>query len=267
MSAMAGACFRLLGAPKTVSLANSLPPRPTLNLRPSPRVRHIAYPISPGRPNAHPRPYNLAQTRPIRSPVPEKTSLSRATQSPVLTHPTPRTTHVVPTSAPFLPTNPPQSRNFATALEIYAHPCYLSPTVGAGFKPARATDPAARGNPTPKRGKAPGIRRGVPRGRPVAVKTRLSNPAPSLLSSVLLCHAAPLFVSQKPAPALQIRAGPATPSATRRTEWRRNEQTSPSREACPRGNGKREQRCRGAPSNLKQAPYLRKRFISPHNMW
>ena len=174
-------------------------------------------PNIPRTPQRTPRPHPLAQTRPIRSPVPEKTSPSRATHSPALTHPTPHTTHLVPTSAPFLPTNPLQSRNFATALEAYAQACY----------PRLREEPTPRpGNHTPKRGKAPGIRRGVPCGRTGAVKTRLSDPAPST------CPPLPrsaTFVSQQPAPALQIRAGPATPSARRRTECRRNEQTSPSR--------------------------------------
>ena len=182
MSAMAGACFRLPGAPKTVSLANSLPPRPTLNLPPSPCVRRIAYPISPGRPNAQPGRTPSPKPDPLAPPYPKKTSLSRATRSPTLTHPTPHTTHLVPTSAPFLPTNPPRSRNFATPLEIYAQACY----------PRSREEPAPRpGNPTLKRGKAPGIRRGVPCGRPVAVKTRLSDP-------VLLCHAAPLLCPNNP---------------------------------------------------------------------
>ena len=178
----------------------------------------------PRTPQRIPRPHPLAQNRLPRSPVPEKTSLSRATRSPALTHPTPHTTHVVPTSAPFLPTNPPQSRNFATPLEVYAHACYPRPREEPTPRP---------GNHTPKRGKPQGIRRGVPCGRPMAVKTRLSDPAPST------CPPLPrgaTFVSRQPAPALQIRAGPATPSARRRTECRRNEQTSPSREACPRGS-------------------------------
>ena len=170
-------------------------------------------------PAAQPRPiptYSLPRTRKKRhSPAP-----------PVPARAPSNTTHVlpIPTSAPFLPTNPPQSRNFATALERSAHACYPRPREEPTPRP---------GNHTPKRGKAPGIRRGVPCGRTVAVKTRLSSPAPSP------CPPLPrgaTFVSRQPAPALQIRAGPATTSATRRTECRRNEQTSLSREACPRGS-------------------------------
>ena len=135
-------------------------------------------PDFPRTPQRTPRPHPLAQTRPTRSPVPEKTSLSRANHSPALTHPTPHTTHVVPTSAPFLPTNPPQSRNSATPLERYAQACYPRPR----------EEPAPRpGNPTLKRGKAPGIRRGVPCGRPLWLRP-----------PVLLCHAAPLLCPNNP---------------------------------------------------------------------
>ncbi len=75
---------------------------------------------------------------------------------------------------------------FATPLETYAQACY----------PRSREEPAPRpGNPTPKRGKAPGIRRGVPCGCPVAVKTRLSDP---VRPPVLLCHAAPLLCPNNP---------------------------------------------------------------------
>ena len=199
-------------------------------------------PDFPRTPQRTPRPHTLAQTRPTRSPVPEKNVTFPCHPFPALPHPTPHTTHVVPTSAPFLPTNPPRSRNFATPLETYAHTCYPRPREEPTPRP---------GNPTSKRVRPRGIRRGVfffrgaragategPQasvgaslvgalgqscGRPVAVKARLSDPAPST------CPPLPrgaTFVSQRPAPALQIRAGPATPSARRRTECRRNEQTS-----------------------------------------
>ena len=146
------ACFRLLGEPKTVSLANSLPARPTLNLRPSPCVRHIAYPISPGRPNAHPGRTPSPKPDPLAPPYPKKTSLSRATRSPTLTHPTPHTTHLVPTPASFLPTNPPRSRNFATPLEIYAQACY----------PRSREEPAPRPETLPSNGVRPQASVGVP---------------------------------------------------------------------------------------------------------
>ena len=125
------------------------------------------------------RPHPRAHTRSIRSPVPEKTSLSCATRSPALTHPTPHTTHVVPTSAPFLPTNPPQSRNFANPLETPAHPCYPRPREGPTPRP---------GNPYPHTGKAPGI---------VGTSKTGHRPAPC----PTLSHGA-TFVSQQLAPGI-----------------------------------------------------------------
>ena len=218
-------CFRLLGAPKTVSLANSLPPRPTLNLRAIALRSPYCSANVPRTPQRTSRPYNLAQTRPIRSLEPEKSVTLPRHPFPALPHPTPHTSHLFTPSAPFLPTNPPQSSIFASSLETYAHTCYPRPREGPTPRP---------GNPTPKAGfTAPSTRRGVPCGRPVAVKTQLSNPTPSP------CPPLPrgaTFVSRKPAPALQIGAGPTTPSARRRTECRRKEQISPSREACPRGS-------------------------------
>ena len=157
--------------------------------------------MSPGRPNAHPGRTTSLTPNPFAPRTPKKVSPSRATRSPAQPHAIPRTSHLFPTAVPFLPTNPPQSRNFATPLERHAHPCYPRPREGPTPRP---------GNYTPKRGKAPGIRRGVPCGRTGAVKTRLSDPAPST------CPPLPrgaTFVSRQPAPALQIRAGPATPSA------------------------------------------------------
>ena len=77
------ALFRLLGAPKTVSVANSLPPRPTLNLRPSPCVRHTAYQISSGRPNVHPGRTPSPKPDPLAPPYPKKR------HSPVPTIPRP----------------------------------------------------------------------------------------------------------------------------------------------------------------------------------
>ena len=98
-------------------------------------------PTFPQTPQRTPRPHPaLAHTRPIRSPVPEKTSPSRAIHSSALTYPTPHTTHLVPTPAPFLPTNPPQSLSFATPIEGYAHSCYPRPREEPTLRP---------GNPTP----------------------------------------------------------------------------------------------------------------------
>ena len=191
--------------------------------------------MSPGRPNAHPGDTTSANPDPFAPPYPKKTSLSRAAHSPALTHPTPHTTHVVPTSAPFLPTNPPQSRNFATPLEIYVHTYYPRPREEPTMRPGIPTPERVRPQASVGASLVGALWQSC--GRPMAVKTRLSDPAPSP------CPPLPrgaTFVSRQPAPALQIRAGPATPSARRRTECRRNEQNSPSREACPRGNGERE---------------------------
>ena len=111
VSAAAGACVRLPGAPKTVSLANSLPPRPTLNPLPSPCVCHIALPMSPGRPNAHVGRTPLPTPDPIRARYPEKSVTFPRHPFPAMPHPTPHTSHLFITPAPFLPTNPPQARN------------------------------------------------------------------------------------------------------------------------------------------------------------
>ena len=57
------------------------PLRPTIDLRPSPCVRRIAWPMSFGRPNAHPgRPHPA----PFAPGTPKKASLSRATRAIVL---------------------------------------------------------------------------------------------------------------------------------------------------------------------------------------
>ena len=198
-------------------------------------------------PQRTPRPHNLAHTQPIRASYPEKNVTLPPHPFPALPHPTPRTPRLFPATVPILPTNPPQSLKFANPIETHAHTCY----------PRSREEPTPRpGIPTPKRGKAPGIRRGVPCGCPVAVKTRLSDPAPSP------CPPLPrgaTFVSRQPAPALQIRAGPATPSATRRTECRRNGQPSfPRKNVTPAKAGAGTQgragtTVLGAPSNLKQA--------------
>ena len=140
------ACFRLPGAPKTVSLANSLPPRPTLNLPPSPCVCHIAYPMSPERPNAHLGRPTSPTHDPVAPSYPEKSVTLARHPFPPLPHPIPRTSHLFPTAASFLPTNLSQSRNLASPLETYAQPCYPRPREGPTPRPA---------NPAPKRGVCP----------------------------------------------------------------------------------------------------------------
>ena len=140
-------------------------------------------------PQRTPRPHTRAQTRPTRSPVPEKTSLSRATRSQrCLVQP-----HTRPTSSPrlrhFYPPirpNPAISPPLLKYTHIRATLAYARErTRGPETQPANGVRPRA-------------IRRGVPRGRTGAVKTRLSNPAPSPLSSVLLCHAASLLCPKNP---------------------------------------------------------------------
>ena len=95
------------------------------------------------------RPHPLAQTRPQSNPVPRKKRHFPA--PPVPGHAPSNPTHVlpIPTPAQFLPTNPPQSRNLANLLDVYAHPCYPRSREGPTPRP---------GNPTPKRGLVPGIR-------------------------------------------------------------------------------------------------------------
>ncbi len=159
--------------------------------------------MSPGRPNAHPGRTPAPTPDPFAPPYPKKR------HSPAPPVPTPAPSNLshappIPTTAPFLPTNPPQSRNFANPLETPAHPCYPRPREGPTPRP---------GNPYPHTGKAPGIVGTSKTGhRPPA-----TDPPP-----VLLCHAAPLLCHNNWRPALQIGAGPATPSATSRTECRRN---------------------------------------------
>ncbi len=166
-SSRRGACFRLPGAPKTVSLANSLPPRPTLNLRPSPCVRHIAQQMPPGRPNAHPGRTTSPTPDPFAPPYPEKSVTFPRHPFPALPHPTPRTPYQSSRLRHFSPPIRPSSAISPTLLK---HPHIRATLAQARDRP--------RGPETlpPTRGKAPGIRKGVPCGRPVAVQ---ANPAPS----------------------------------------------------------------------------------------
>ena len=98
----------------------------------------------PRTPQRTPRPHTRAHTRSIRSPVPEKTSLSCATRS----HPCPIQPLTRPTNPHDCAISPHQSRNFANPLETPAHPCYPRPREGPTPRP---------GNPYPHTGKAPGI--------------------------------------------------------------------------------------------------------------
>ena len=132
--------------------------------------------MSPVPPQPTPRPHPLAHTRPPSRPVPPKT---RHSPAPPVPGPAPSNpTHVlpIPASAPFLPTNPPHSRIFDNPLETHAHPCYPRPREGPTPRP---------GNPAPKRGAAPGIRRGVENWTPA---TGHSPPTRPLSYAVTRCH-------------------------------------------------------------------------------
>ena len=225
------ACFRLPGAPKTVSLANSLPPRPTLNLPPSPCVCHIAYPMSPERPNAHLGRPTSPTHDPVAPSYPEKKCHSRA--SPVPTPAQSNPAHVPPlphgciiSSHKSVPI--PQSRQPPGNIRTTVLP-----------SPTRGTDPAARKS-CPQTGCMPQASVGASL---VSARWQLGTfwqgrhgRSTLLRPPALLCHAASLLCHRKTRRALQNRAGPPAPSATKRTECRRNEQISHSREACPRGS-------------------------------
>ena len=145
--------------------------------------------MSPGRPNAHPG----------RTPAPKRDPL--APQYPKKRHsPAPP----VPSAASSNPTHVPPLH---PACAISTHQSAPNPAISPPllkYTHIRATLAYARdrtrGPETqPSNGVRPrAIRRGVPRGRTGAVKTRLSNPAPSPLSSVLLCHAVPLLCPKNP---------------------------------------------------------------------
>ena len=160
--------------------------------------------MSPGRQRT-PRPYHLAHTRPHSLPrTPKITSLSRATRS----RRCPIQPHARPTSSPRLRHfSPPIRPNPAISPPLLKH-THIRATL------ANARDRPCGPQTLPQTGRASGIRVGVPCGRPVAVNTLLR-------PSVLLCHLVSPLCPKKPAPALQIRTEPATPSARRRTECRR----------------------------------------------
>ena len=166
------ACFKLPGAPKIASLANSLPPRPTLDPRPSRCVRYTTWPMSHGRPDAHPgrtpspgplHPTNSRPRTPKKRHFPAPLVPGHAPSNPTHVPPLPHACAISPHQSAPIP-------RFSPPLLKYTHNCTILAT--------RGTDPAA-GNPASRRSLAPGIRRRVPCGRPVAVKPRLSDPAPS----------------------------------------------------------------------------------------
>ena len=113
-------------------------------------------------PAAPPRPH---PAHPLS--VPRKSVTFLRHPSPALPHPPPRAPHLIPTPALFLPTDPPQSRILANPLETYAHPCYPRLREGPTPRP---------GNPDPKRGEAPGIRRSVENWSPATGHRRAQCP-------------------------------------------------------------------------------------------
>ena len=114
-------------------------------------------------PAAPPRPH---PAHPLS--VPRKSVTFLRHPSPAMPHPPPRAPHLIPTTAQFLPTNPPQPRILAHPLEAYAHSCYPRPREGPTPRP---------GNPDPKRGEAPGIRRSVENWSPATGHRRALCPA------------------------------------------------------------------------------------------
>ena len=118
------------------------PPRPTLYLRPSPRVHHTAWPMSFGRPNAHPGP--------IRARYPEKS----------VTFPRHPCYSAAPTQAHTCPSTSPRLRHFSPPIRPNpaTRTCNIRTFVLSSL--TRGTDPAAR-NPYPHR-------RGIPCGCPAS---------------------------------------------------------------------------------------------------
>ena len=198
------ACFRLPDAPKTGSIANSLPPRPTLDLRPPPCVRHIAQPMSPARANAHPGRTPAPTHDPFALTYPEKSVTLARHPPPAQPHPIPLTSHLFATPAPFLPTNPPpipQSRQHSRNSRTYVLP---SPTLGIRLRGPESLLPNGT---RPRHPQRKGSRK---------LATGHRRPP------VLLCRVMPLPCPKNPRPALRTWAGPATLSARRSTECRRN---------------------------------------------
>ena len=159
--------------------------------------------MSPERPNAHLRPHNLAHTRPhSRLRTQKKASLSRPTRSrPCLIQSRARPTsssrlhHFFPPIRPDPAISPPLLK-YTHIRATLAH-ARDRPRGPETLPPTDKPPGIRRGVQT---GEAPAIRRGVPCGRPalwqwrcgrpVAVKTRLSDPAPFPCPPVLICHAA-----------------------------------------------------------------------------
>ena len=130
--------------------------------------------MSPGRPNAHPGRTTSPTPDPFAPPYPEKSVTFPRHPFPALPHPTPRTPYQSSRLRHFSPPIRPSSAISPTLLK---HPHIRATLTQARDRP--------RGPETlpPTRGKAPGIRKGIPCGRPAAVQIRLSEPCSVPLSS------------------------------------------------------------------------------------
>ena len=205
------------------------PPRPTLNLRPSPCAHHIALPMSLVRPNAHPGRTPSSKPDPLAPPYHEKTVTLPRHPFPPVPHPTP------PTSCPS-----PRLRHFSPP--IRPNPA-ISPTP-LKHTYIRATLAQARDRPRrpetlpPERGKAPGNRRASLVG--ALWQRRHSAPCPPLSRGVT-------SVSQMTRAGItdSRRTGDTLSYDTHRMSQNRTEFAF----LLPR-----EQRCWVTPGNLKQPP-------------
>ncbi len=113
-------------------------------------------PAAPPRPHSTHSLHRIAKRRyhpgPFAPPYPKQGVTLPLHLFTAVSHPTPHRLHLFTAPAPFLPTTPPQFRNLANALETHVHPCYPRPREEPTPRP---------GSRTPRRGEAPGIRRGA----------------------------------------------------------------------------------------------------------
>ena len=252
VSAAAGACFRLPGAPKTVSRANGLSTRPTLKPAAIPLRLPYCFTNVPRPSQRPPRPHPLALTRPHSRPVPRKKRHFPA--PPVPGHAPSNPTHVPPrphvcTISPHQSTpSPQQSRHLADPLETYAHACY----------------PRLREGPTPRHGNpAPsGIMSQASVGTSNTGHRPLTTDAPICPT---LPRGATLVFQQTRAGITHSPRTADTPSyehnrmSQKRTDFAFLRTLSPWKHALSLPNGRGAgTTVLGAPSNLKQAPAAEK---------
>ena len=229
-----GSCFGLVSAPNAVSLVNSLPLRPTLNLRPSPCVRHIAQPMSPARSKAHPARTPLPTPDPIRARYPEKNVTFPRHPFPALPHPTPHTSCPSPRLRRFSPPIRPDPANSPSPLK-YTH--------------IRATFVHGRGGfQTRPKDRLRGPETLPPRQvrSQASVGASKTGHRPLTRPPALFCHAASLLCPASPRRRYRFAQdhGHAQLGVAQNVA-----ETNRFRPPAPR-----KQRFRGAPGNLKQAP-------------